>query len=122
MAGSLVVSTLNNDTGVLATQNGMRGIATAWGQFDTYLGAATIGSSFNVSSFVRTQTGYYSIYLITPMATNSFVANFNSWQNQSGNDVTFNVVGGGANRIDVRTQEGGIPWDPVSLFFVLHGN
>jgi hypothetical protein len=122
MAGSLVISTLNNDTGVLATQNGMNGIAKAWGQFNTYLGASTIGSSFNISSFVRTQTGYYSIYLITPMASDSFVANFNSWQNNSTLDVNFNIVGGTAGRIDVRTQEGGIPWDPVSLFFVLHGN
>ena len=56
------------------------------------------------------------------MASNSFVANFNSWQNQSILDVDFNIVGGGAGRIDVRCYEGGVQTNPVSLFFVLHGN
>jgi len=47
MAGALTISTLNNDTGVLATQNGMTGIAKAWVCVDT---AGTIQGSFNVSS------------------------------------------------------------------------
>ena len=34
MAGRVVVSTLNDDTGVLATQNGMTGIAKAWANWN----------------------------------------------------------------------------------------
>jgi hypothetical protein len=55
MAGRLVVTTLNNDTGVLATQNGMTGIAKAWVNFVGSSGS--INGSFNVSSVTRTATG-----------------------------------------------------------------
>jgi len=122
MAGSLVISTLNNDTGVLATQNGMSGIAKAWAIVDTNLGNLNVLSSFNISSVVRTQTGWFSFNLITPMASSSWVANFNSWQSQSILDLAYNIVGGTASQIDVRVYEGGVQSNPVSLFFVLHGN
>ena len=65
MAGRLVVTTLNNDTGVLATQNGMTGIAKAWVNFVG--SSATISSSFNVSSITRTSTGFYTVNLTTAM-------------------------------------------------------
>jgi len=48
--GSLAIDTLNASTGVLATQNGMTGIAKAWVQFTGASGGATINQSFNVSS------------------------------------------------------------------------
>jgi len=45
MAGSITISTLNNDTGVLATQNGMTGIAKAWVNFDGTSSPLTIRGS-----------------------------------------------------------------------------
>jgi hypothetical protein len=65
MAGALTISTLNNDTGVLATQNGMTGIAKAWVRFAGSNGA--IAASFNVSSITRFSTGRYTINFTTSM-------------------------------------------------------
>jgi hypothetical protein len=72
MAGRLVVSTLNNDTGVLATQNGMTGIAKAWVNFAGASGA--INGSFNVSSVTRSNTGRYTINFTTAMPNTNYVA------------------------------------------------
>jgi hypothetical protein len=66
MAGKVVVSTLNNDTGVLATQNGMTGIAKAWIQFDG-TGTPSIRASFNVSSITDNADGNYTINFTTAM-------------------------------------------------------
>jgi hypothetical protein len=65
MAGALTISTLNNDTGVLATQNGMTGIAKAWVNFVGGTGAIT--GSFNVSSVTRSATGTYQVNFTTAM-------------------------------------------------------
>ena len=75
MAGRLVVSTLNNDTGVLATQNGMTGIAKAWARFTGSTGA--IEGSFNVSSITRNAAGDYTVNFTTamPNANYATVAN-----------------------------------------------
>jgi hypothetical protein len=47
MAGTVVASTINNDTGLFSTNNAYLGIAKAWVCIDT---AGTIQASFNVSS------------------------------------------------------------------------
>lgn len=64
MAGKLTISTLNDSSGVLATQNGMTGIAKAWVEFNGVT-TVTIRGSFNVSSVTRTGTGYYTIAFTT---------------------------------------------------------
>jgi hypothetical protein len=66
MAGRVVVSTLNNDTGVLATQNGMTGIAKAWVNFNG-TGTIAIRDSFNVSSLTDNGTGNYTVNFTTAM-------------------------------------------------------
>jgi hypothetical protein len=66
MAGRLITSTLNDDTGVLATQNGMTGIAKAWVNFNAN-GVATIRTSFNISSVTRSSTGRYVVNFTTVM-------------------------------------------------------
>jgi hypothetical protein len=66
MAGQLTISTLNNDTGVLATQNGMTGIAKSWVNFNG-TGTVAIRGSFNVSSVVRRATGQYTVNFTTAM-------------------------------------------------------
>lgn len=69
MAGRLVVTTLNNDTGVLATQNGMTGIAKAWCNVS---GATpTINGSFNISS-VTYSSGTYSFNFTTAMPSTAY--------------------------------------------------
>ena len=75
MAGRVVVSTLNDDTGVLAVQNGMTGIAKAWVNFNG-TGTVAIRSSFNVSSITDNGTGDYTVNFTTamPNANYSMVA------------------------------------------------
>ena len=71
MAGALTISTLNNDTGVLATQNGMTGIAKAWVNFNG-TGTPAINGSFNVSSITYNGTGDYTANFITSMPDNNY--------------------------------------------------
>jgi hypothetical protein len=73
MAGKITVSTINDSSGVLATQNGMTGIPKAWVQFAGATG--TIAGSFNVSSITRTSTGFYTINFTTSMANANYSAN-----------------------------------------------
>ena len=70
MAGTIKVSTLNDDTGVLATQNGMTGIAKAWVQFTG--STATINNSFNVSSITRSSTGSYVVNYTTALPVSNY--------------------------------------------------
>lgn len=65
MAGTLTLDTLKASSGVLATQNGMTGIAKAWVNFAGATG--TINGSFNVSSVTRNGTGDYSVNYTTAM-------------------------------------------------------
>ena len=60
------VTTLNTPTGVLATQNGMTGIAKAWVNFNG-TGTVAIRSSFNVSSITDNGTGDYTVNFTTAM-------------------------------------------------------
>jgi hypothetical protein len=71
MAGSLTISTLNNDTGVLASQNGMNGIAKAWVYFNGTTGATV--STFNVSSVTRNSTGLYTVNFSTALPNANYV-------------------------------------------------
>jgi hypothetical protein len=65
MAGQLTIDTLRAGSGVLATQNGMTGIAKAWVNFAGASG--TVNGSFNVSSVTRTATGTYTVAFTTAM-------------------------------------------------------
>lgn len=70
MAGSLVISTLNNDTGILAAQNGMNGIAKAWVTFNGTTGATF--ATFNVSSVTRAAAGDYTVFFTTSFANTNY--------------------------------------------------
>jgi len=65
MAGALTISTLNDSSGVLATQNGMTGIAKAWCQFGGT--TPTIYGSFNIGSITKNGTGDYTFNFTTAM-------------------------------------------------------
>jgi hypothetical protein len=73
MAGRVVVSTLNDDTGVLATQNGMTGIAKAWVNFNG-TGTVAIRDSFNVSSITDNGAGDYTVNFTTAMPNVNYCA------------------------------------------------
>jgi len=79
MAGKVVVSTLNNDTGVLATQNGMTGICKAWVNFDSVTGNINGGAgtgSYNVSSITRNGTGDCTLNFTTALANANYAVTF----------------------------------------------
>jgi hypothetical protein len=65
MAGQLTIDTLKASSGVLATQNGMTGIAKAWVNYNGV--AQTITNSFNVSSVTYISTGSYRVNYTTAM-------------------------------------------------------
>jgi hypothetical protein len=65
MAGQLTIDTLRAGSGVLATQNGMTGIAKAWVNFNG--STSTILGSFNVSSITRNGTADYTVNYTTAM-------------------------------------------------------
>jgi len=66
MAGQLTIDQLKASSGVLATQNGMTGIAKAWVRF-TGGGSTAILASFNVSSVTYVGTGTYLVNITTAM-------------------------------------------------------
>jgi hypothetical protein len=73
MAGQLTIDTLKASSGVLATQNGMTGIAKAWVYFGYISSAITINGSFNVSSVTRNGTGDYTLNFTTAMPNANYV-------------------------------------------------
>ena len=82
MAGGLTISTLNDSSGVLATQNGMKGIAKAWVAVDTNTTPPNILGAFNVSSLTRSATGEYYVNFTTAMPNSNYaVSAFMSMDN-----------------------------------------
>ena len=86
MAGGLTISTLNDSSGVLATQNGMSGICKAWVKFQGGNGntGGVILGSFNVSSITVNGTGDYTVNFTTAMPNANYSAVANCW-NGGGN-------------------------------------
>lgn len=87
MAGALTVDTLNSSTGVLATQNGMSGVAKAWVNFN---GNPTIAirSSFNVSSMTRNALGDYTVNFTTALTNANYSCVTSSIQALTATDVS----------------------------------
>jgi len=83
MAGQLTVDTLRASTGVLATQNGMTGIAKAWVRFTVSGTTPTILASFNISSVTYTTTGQYAFNFTTTMPNANYSAVSNGGINTS---------------------------------------
>jgi hypothetical protein len=70
-AGAVQTATLNSSTGVLATQNGMTGIAKAWAVWNPV--ASTLQSgSFNISSYTRNSAGNYTFSFTTSMPNTTY--------------------------------------------------
>lgn len=88
MAGTLTIDTLKASSGVLATQNGMTGIAKAWILYNSV--AQTITGSFNVSSVTYNGTGDFTINFTTAMPNATYSAVGMSSDNNGG--TTPNVL------------------------------
>jgi hypothetical protein len=90
MAGQLTIDTLKASSGVLATQNGMTGIAKAWA-ICAYNGgsAVTLTSSFNISSLTRNSAGNYTFNFTTAMPSANYVASVSPTQSGSNNIVAY---------------------------------
>jgi len=86
-ATTLQTATLNAPSGVLATQNGMTGIAKAWVNFTGSTGGATINQSFNVSSVTRNSRGNYTINFTTAMPSTGYSGNISSSCNTDNNPL-----------------------------------
>jgi len=70
-SGAVQTATLNSSTGVLATQNGMTGIAKAWAVWNPV--ASTLQSgSFNISSYTRNSAGNYTFSFTTSMPNTTY--------------------------------------------------
>lgn len=91
MAGTLTIDTLKASSGVLATQNGMTGIAKAWVNYNG--SAQTIRGSFNVSSLTRTAAGYYTVNFTTAMSDANYSAVAGAQINSSSNFLTTFIFG-----------------------------
>ena len=70
LSGALTVPTLNAPSGVLATQNGMTGIAKAWVNFAGASG--TINASYNVSSVTTAGTGDFTVNLTNALTDTNY--------------------------------------------------
>lgn len=80
MAGTLTIDTLKASSGVLATQNGMTGIAKAWVNYNS--SSQVINSSFNVSSITYVSTGTWTVNFATAFSdANYAVAGLSSGGN-----------------------------------------
>ena len=96
------VTTLNALSGVLATQNGMTGIAKAWVNFNG-TGTVAIRDSFNVSSITDNGTGDYTVNFTTAMPNANYCV-----QGTMGN------ASGGANAV-VPTNGGAVAPTTTSI-------
>ena len=93
MAGQLTIDTLKASSGVLATQNGMTGIAKAWVLYNGV--GQSIYGSFNVSSVTYNGTGDYTINYSTAMPNINYSALITTSSN-SGTSLLANINSDGA--------------------------
>jgi len=78
-SGNATLTNLNSPTGVLASQNGMVGIAKAWVNYNAV--TKTVNNSFNISSVTYSSTGQYILNFITPMPNAYYAAAGMAWDN-----------------------------------------
>ena len=87
MAGKLTISTLNDSSGVLATQNGMTGICKCWIVFN--MSTSVIAGSFNVASITKNGTGDFTITFSTAMPNANYATIGSALKNNADYDGKF---------------------------------
>lgn len=122
MAGQLTISTLRDDTGVLATQNGMTGIAKSWANFNTTGGTITVRSSFNVSSIVYNGTGDFTANFSTSMPNANYSVSGSAGYNlgsQAGQALQPVANGFATGSIRMQVTNDGAGQNPVYVGFAV---
>ena len=89
------VTTLNATSGVLATQNGMTGIAKAWAVFNAQ--TQTLINSFNVSSITYNAMGIQTINFTTAMPNSNYVVSGSASLRDAVTDPNLGIVAYGRN-------------------------
>jgi hypothetical protein len=123
MAGALTISTLNNDTGSLATQNGMTGICKAWVYWNGG-SSPSIQNSYNVSSVTRNSEGNYTVNFTTAMPNSNYAVTSTG---QNANATQYgtipNVVGRNTTNVNMTYHNGPENIrDGTNQSVVVHGN
>jgi hypothetical protein len=126
MAGQITISTLRDDTGVLATQNGMTGIAKAWINFNGTSGSTSIRASFNVSSITRNGAGDYTVNFTTAMPDANYAVHITANGNNFGGISMYysDTVLTTSTRVSAGYQPYGSPgfYDCSRVMVTIHGN
>jgi hypothetical protein len=130
MAGQLTLDTLKASSGVLATQNGMTGIAKAWVNFQGGNGntAGTINESFNVSSITVNGTGDYTVNFTTAMA-NANYSTFTTTRYATGGARFERLTSMGANyaqttsasRVMSQSDTSDLAYNPYQFYVAIFG-
>ena len=123
-ATAIKTNTLNTTTGVLATQNGMTGIAKAWVNFQGgYTGttAGTINGSFNVSSITVNGTGNYTANFTTAMPNTNYAPQANGKYGNGEYGFQFGFPTAlSTTSVNISTRYvGGTYYDATSVFLVV---
>jgi hypothetical protein len=105
MAGQITISTLKDDAGVLATQNGMTGIAKAWVNFDG-TGTVAIRDSFNVSSITDNGTGDYTVNFTTAMPNANYATTGTARSSGFSNGMTLSTITTSTTSVNVNSTSG----------------
>jgi len=90
MAGTIVASTINTDTGLFSTNNAYLGIAKAWVQWAGSTGV--IASSLNVSSVTHTSTGVWVVNFTTAMPNANYAINTSGSGDTTGGGATTYLI------------------------------
>jgi hypothetical protein len=131
MAGQITISTLRNDTGVLATQNGMTGIAKAWIKYSYNGTTITINGSFNMGSVTRTAQGTYTFAFTTNMPdANYSVVTSQGLEITNGTSIMPVLFWNGADATPTTSSfvvrfiapSNGVAYDPKVVGLVVNGN
>lgn len=107
MAGQLTIDTLKASTGVLATQNGMTGIAKAWVRASVSGGVVTVNNSFNMSSITRTSAGAFTFTMTTAMPTAYYAVSSNGCVETSNTYPAYSLMN---TAVTNTTTQFGITW------------
>jgi hypothetical protein len=122
MAGQLTIDTLRAGSGVLATQNGMTGIAKAWVNYDGIV--QTVRASFNVSSVTYNSTGNYTINYTTALSSQYYSAQI-ACSATVGNGGQYQFVTGGMTtttcQVETLNYTASANTNRTNTYVVIHG-
>ena len=128
----LTATTLNAPSGVLATQNGMTGIAKAWANFNPSSGTVVINNSFNISSITRNGAGDFTVNFTTAMPNANYVLSGQTQQTNTYFSTSIYLISPGASVPSTTSFRflcfgwssgtAGVQYDAALVSFVIDGN